>query len=526
MMALSAVEWGPIDADKKDPKFVEKWIEPDNIRSLLDDKVWLITGEKGSGKTAICRAIREKHGEGLFSISEVNFDKVGFNAIYMNLVELATTTSVSRLATLSNFWQFAILSQLVQDCARKSPRLYGDLARATQEKSSAEGMPEKLLSLLENCWNFIDRVTGRDPRQPGSNGLPANLVASQGLNATALTQLMSYPLDSEFIALKRRFFQRLAEQRHATVLLLDGFDLLRNDDIPRDGVRLIFESLIEAIRTINSDPDLPEQIAIKALVPHDRYLGLTLGDSDKVSSFHLPIRWSREPLRYFLQKRMQLCPGLQGDKFQLLWREVMPETVVDPHTHIEEDSFDYLLRHTMYRPRQLQLHLQRLAKSWPGQVIQPTMIPASVSESSKEIAKYFIDEYRADHPNLGKFIAALSRKDNIVEFKALRHIVADSLRRYAVRRDDPVSDRAVEEKIDVLYAMGFFGIVKTPNGRDKARDRYFPPAKHGERRYVDFYYLNPQSHVGESLADADLVAFHPVIAEMAEMQPVQDLLVG
>ena len=87
MISLNAVEWGPIDADKKDPKFVEKWIEPDNIRSLLDDKVWLITGEKGSGKTAICRAIKEKHGERLFSISEVNFDKVGFNAIYMNLVE-------------------------------------------------------------------------------------------------------------------------------------------------------------------------------------------------------------------------------------------------------------------------------------------------------------------------------------------------------------------------------------------------------------------------------------------------------
>ena len=94
MISLSSIEWGPIDADKKDPKFVEKWIEPDNIRSLLDEKVWLITGEKGSGKTAICRAIKEKHGERLFSISEVNFDKVGFNAIYMNLVELATTTSV------------------------------------------------------------------------------------------------------------------------------------------------------------------------------------------------------------------------------------------------------------------------------------------------------------------------------------------------------------------------------------------------------------------------------------------------
>ncbi len=525
MISLNAVEWGPIDADKKDPKFVEKWIEPDNIRSLLDDKVWLITGEKGSGKTAICRAIKEKHGERLFSISEVNFDKVGFNAIYMNLVELATTTSVSRLATLSNFWQFAILSQLVQDCAKKNPRLYGDLAQGTREKSNAEGMPEKLLSLLENCWNFIDRVTGRDPRK-GSDGTPANLVASQGLNASALTQLMSYPLDSDFLGVKKRFFQRLAEHRHHTVLLLDGFDLLRNDDIPRDGVRLIFESLIEAIRTVNSDPDLPEQISIKALVPHDRYLGLTLGDSDKVSSFHLPIRWGREPLRYFLKKRMQLCPALQGDKFQQLWRDVMPETVQDPHTHIEEDSFDYLLRHTMYRPRQLQLHLQRLAKSHPGAVIQPSMVPPSVAESSKEIAKYFIDEYRADHPNLGKFIAGLSRKDNIVEFKELRHIVADGLKKYAARRDDIVTDGAVEEKIDVLYAMGFFGIVKTQNGRDKARDRYFPPARQGERRYVDFYYLNPQAHVGESLAEADLVAFHPVIAEMAEMRPMFDMLVG
>jgi polynucleotide 5'-kinase involved in rRNA processing len=75
MIPLSEVEWGPTDADKRDPLFISKWIEPENIRELMEDRVWMITGEKGSGKTAICRAIKEKHAKEFLAIAEVNFDK-------------------------------------------------------------------------------------------------------------------------------------------------------------------------------------------------------------------------------------------------------------------------------------------------------------------------------------------------------------------------------------------------------------------------------------------------------------------
>lgn len=525
MIYLSDVEWGPIDADRRDPRFVDKWIEPANIKNLLDEAIWLITGEKGSGKTAICRAIKEKHAADLFSISEVNFDKVGFSAIYSNLVELVRTTNVSKLATLSNFWQFAIVSQLIIDCAKKDYVLFGDLAGQAKEKTAAAAMPERILALLENCWNYIDRITGKTTRKKVSKS-QANLVASKGLSAQALTALMAYPLDGDYIKTKREFFRRISSRNLRVVLLLDGFDLLRNDDIPRDGVRLIFESLIEAVREINTDAELPEQLGIKALVPHDRYLSLTLGDSDKVSAFHLPIRWGHQPLKLFLEKRMALCPSLHSSKFNVLWREVIPERVVDPSTRIEEDTLGHLLRHSMYRPRHLQLHLQKLAKSYPQQIIQPSMICPSIVDSSKDIAKFFIDEYKADHPNLGRFIANLSRTDAVLDFSRFRSIIADAIKRFGGVVDPQSGDNAIEEKIDTLYAMGFFGIVKTINGRPLDGDRYWPASKGDDRRYVDFYYLNPQNHVGESLDDGDLVAFHPIIACYAEMRPSADFLVG
>ncbi len=61
MFPLSEITWGPTDASEYDENFVNKFIETEEIKKLVGPKYWIISGEKGSGKTALCLGITLKY---------------------------------------------------------------------------------------------------------------------------------------------------------------------------------------------------------------------------------------------------------------------------------------------------------------------------------------------------------------------------------------------------------------------------------------------------------------------------------
>ena len=95
MIPLSDVTWGPINATERDAHFSDKWIEPTEIRNCLDHDCWIVTGEKGSGKSAIQRAMREIHSGDYYVTPLVDFDRVTFGVLYENLIHLSNTTQLS-----------------------------------------------------------------------------------------------------------------------------------------------------------------------------------------------------------------------------------------------------------------------------------------------------------------------------------------------------------------------------------------------------------------------------------------------
>jgi hypothetical protein len=125
MIPLSSVPWGPIDALTKDKRFSDKWIEPEDIKRCLSPERWIISGEKGAGKSAIRRAIIELYEDDYFATAVVDFNKLSFTALYADLLELTRTVNLSKTATLSHFWQYAMIVELVKECARKDRNIFG-----------------------------------------------------------------------------------------------------------------------------------------------------------------------------------------------------------------------------------------------------------------------------------------------------------------------------------------------------------------------------------------------------------------
>lgn len=516
---------GPTDAIDRDKKFVEKWVEPDEIKKCLRSDNWIITGEKGAGKTAIRKALVEIYGNQYFASAVVDFNNISFHLLHEHLVSLAMTTKLSKTATLSHFWQYAMLVELIAASAAKNPAQYQEFLRQIpSDRGARVSLNQRLMQLLEEAWNWIDEFTGARTTS-GHNGVgaKANMLASGGLSAKLLEQLSRFPLGPEFEALKQRFFRRVEQRNDRIVLILDGFDRLKTDGSSAHSTRLIFASLVDAIQSIHADPDLPPTLEIKAFVPHDRYLSLPLRDSDKIDTMHVAIRWTRSTLQDFVKRRLELTPKVQeSGTFATAWRQVMPEHVHNQGYRIDEDSFDYIVRHTMMRPRQPQIHLEQLALDHFDRNIDPSMVPNSVAESSKKIAKYFIDEFKTDHAYMSRFVSSLHRKDNILEYKEFLSMIDDALKKHQAGGDDVL----VEDMVDSLYSMGFFGVLNfIEPGRD-APGIYCPPTKESKRHFVDFFFKNPHPSISGTLQDSSLVALHPVFVDFCSLRAHPSLIVG
>lgn len=527
MIPLSNVNWGPSDALVNDKQFHKKWIEPPSIKTCLLKNMWLISGEKGSGKSAIRRALSEIYGDRFLVAPVVDFDNITFKALYENLVELASATKLSKTATLSHYWQYALIVELIIACAKAKPSVYGEFLDGLPASRTEIPLSERLLKLLEDAWNKIDVFT--EQKRPGKKRIktpprspPANLIASYSLTAKLLADLSHFPLGTDFTDLRHRFFSKMEDERDNVVLILDGFDRLRNDGAQADAVRLIFDSLVNAIQSIYTYQDLPSGLEMKAFIPHDRYLSLSLRDSDKVDTMHVAIRWNSLALQRFLKKRLELTPKLSSGPFLLLWRQVIPEKVFNVHYRLDEDSFDYILRHTMMRPRQLQIHLEYLASEFQSNIVDPSGITKAVAESSKRVARHFINEFKTDHPNLEQFISSLHGQSNIIEFRMLRKIISDALRRF----DDVDDNLIVERKINTLYSIGFFGVVNFIESGEAIGELYCPPTKESKRHYVDFFFKNPHPAISSTLQDDSIIAFHPIFVDYASLRPHPTLIVG
>jgi hypothetical protein len=338
-----------------------------------------------------------------------------------------------------------------------------------------------------------------------------------------IEQLTKFPLGPEFDLIKKTFFNRIEKNNDRVVLILDGFDRLKTDGGRSDANHLIFASLLDAIQALHGDPNLPPTLYIKAFIPHDRYLALPLRDSDKLDTMHASIRWNRDNLQAFVKKRLDLTQKIQQHSaFSGAWRQVMPETIRNATYQLEEDSFDYIVRHTMMRPRQLQIHLEQISDDYLDRNIDPSMVPNSVSEASKKIAKFFADEFKTDYPYLSRFIASLHRKDNILDYRDFVTIVEAGINKYHKNGDAP----DIEDMIDNLYAMGFFGVLNFIEPGREMPGLYCPPTKESRRHYIDFFFKNPHPSISGTLQDSSVIAFHPVFTDFCSLQPHPTLIVG
>ena len=514
MIQVSKDIWGPLDAGENDPNFEKKFVRPNQVEQALHQDNWIVTGTKGSGKTAILKhfAIVDVHDGPSNSIAAINFDNSNFEALYQHIKSLVAVTKVDPLICLSSFWQFFIISEGARALVRDNPDdedvRHIAIPFISDEKKSTPF--DQLLAQLSKLWGTVDEITSPTEVE---RILPANLIS----------RLAEGALTSEFKSHRSALVEWLQLNKRSLRVVLDGFDRVRMQGHSKESLSIVFGSLMDAVYQTRLLFGALSVISIKALLPYDRVQRIDHRDRVKIDGISCLLSWDYESLQEFLLARLKLDARLRNSQsFDLAWREVMPVTITNGTYQVSENCYEYILRHTMYVPRHFQVILSKLCEVTSGRTIAPADIPKCVRECETKLYQYWIDEYHGDCADLLAFCKSFLGKPNVLPFPDFRNLVEKSLDLL-----DPAWKP--EDAIDWLYSASFFGVVHNYSEQDLVRGRvsgYCPPARDGHRYQVLYFHKDKDVSVSRAINDDDLIAIHPIFMHPLRLQAHPEIIAG
>lgn len=518
------INWGPIDAkDEKDEPFLKKFVKCHSYNEIIEFYRPLISGEKGSGKSAFKRHLVATHTENGDIVKEINFDDIEYASVIENLNYLIEYTQAKSLSILSHYWQFVIFIYAMKTAMSVEKTHLTAEKNLIHEYLTESGFAEmgivSLMSLLTfNAIKKIEQATNpTDKRDLERLGLPSTL------GGQVYESLRNYPLfDPKFLRAKEAFFKYLNDGAKKIIITIDDFDEIKaksTDD--RLSIQSIFDSLISAIYKVGLINELRDTFRIYCFIPHDRFIEADLRDYDKIEYKHEAIVWDFEGIKSLLDRRISFSTNGKG--FDDLWTSLFPTIIPNDCYGVQESSFEFLLRHTQYRPRQILRTLEALEKDAQNEDLDPKKYRQIVHRIAKKNVEAFIKEYSIDHPNLKKFFHRFKNFKNVCEYTSFRQKVEKIIA-------DLGSYVTLDDKIDQLYNMGFFGTLKELKGheiKEVSETAYVPPTKYrGQKYYCKFYYHHPDESISGALQGEDIVVIHPMFFDYCEQDHHSTAIVG
>jgi hypothetical protein len=184
----------------------------------------------------------------------------------------------------------------------------------------------------------------------------------------------------------------------------------------------------------------------------------------------------------------------------------MPDRVTNASHRTEEPSFNYILRHTLYRPRQLLTHLQVILDKWDETRdsfrVDPSFIPPVVAGTNYLLAKAVVGQLETKRPGLGRFLQSWKGTPITVSASDFQ----DRLSRI-LGYDTP---EEVNSACDDLYNFGVFGIASGEAAIKGAQQTHFR---------FGFVEDSFERNANTSIEEGDLLALSPMFREYCGCTP-------
>jgi hypothetical protein len=535
----------PLLADPRSQTFVHT-----SVYSSVRKKRWaLVVGGKGSGKTALLLGYQQQEASRFLGGSSValSADDFPLEALFNFFYISAKTTEhtfknkLLRGTDLPTFVPPARLAHYAWQNAFKYAAVYSAAVRLLAEPASFD-LSEDQVKVLSKACRRIARVTrskwpSKIPAEP-SELLYALLIyffeSAQETIDRAIqheTESLSVLLATITMRLTSLWRSKLVKPiADASVLIhdvlhrkslrvlitLDKFDdyydafarkyvsekSLRPQ---RDFLAAILEGLVLASRELARDPD-HAWIAGLIAIPLDKFLELHLRERvDLETEEGVWLRWTPHELFEYVNRR--IAHALELQEVAGAWNHLFPFDVTNGTVReVKEDSFLYLVRHSHWRPREIQLYLRRIfqlmdeTRQPPDEVMFRRAVKTQAEETIRE---EFKEEYAVEYPGL----APTLKKLETVSLKTVMNYdsICDLLSKVSLF-DEPT---AVDDTMLRLFHLGVIGVRAVLQGpRDAQPDATI--TQHRQEVAYRYYYNTFQT---DPFSQGVTVAFHPMFFE-------------
>jgi superoxide dismutase len=419
-------------------------------RQVRDERKCLLIGRKGSGKTALLVGYRyENHEEYL---AEAGIDIIAdefpleplFHFFYKEVYDkLNKRTATGRNTDLAHFldptkvatyaWKQSLTASAV--CMAAQHILASDFAGrlADDEKRTLEESLGHVLKLL-GATNGKRRVGGEilgpflvyfftNFTELIEAAVDQSVGSFAALIAKISGQLNIMAKNNTDEALRRPVLQiRQILDRHSKKVLLtldrfddfyDEFQYRQNSDMAiekRAFLSALLKGLVIAARDLQRDTAHFSWMHMIFTIPMDKFLELQLRERADLESNHVVrLEWTPRELYELVNRRIAAALHLPGKDIPNAWKLLFPFDVANGRLReVKEDSFLYIVRHSLWNPREIHMYLKALfAEMEKGPADEDMFRRVVRTETENIIRREFIGQFIGEFQGLQKVLNKL-----------------------------------------------------------------------------------------------------------------------
>jgi hypothetical protein len=490
---------GSIEA-QQDMNFEDHFIEVHELRQIIQDENDIIYGLKGSGKTALRRGISELNSFNYFATSTIDLDSISFSQVHHGLKQLMSTTNKEIVKLSSTTWRNVLVIYGIETLGKKLPEgneLKERIFKILKNRNYDNEKPNnRLITFIENVILKIRSI-----------GLLEEDETPLGLSSAQL-EAVDEVYDEDIVDILTLCHQVIKIENKKVLICLDNFDSIV--DHSPESRRAIFSGLVDAIYKCSKDPLLSDIFCFKAFLPRELTDGVqgTHFDADKfVFNTHY-LSWTRPEFEKLLVKRLIKFSKTKSTNFRDIWTQFMPDKIMNPVHNVEEDTLSYILRHTLYRPRHLLIHIQNIFDSWDrlysSKKVDPSFIPKIVSDTNQRLSLLLANELEHILPGIEQFLHSWNGFNTVMDVNIFTNRMNKMFNIHEFEE--------IRNQFDKLYSTGIFGYSsKTDLEIDKNKHHSFTFA------YTNSLYGIKKIY--SSLEKDDLIVLSPVFFEFCNCKP-------
>ncbi|AUA11230.1 hypothetical protein CFP59_03341 [Streptomyces malaysiensis subsp. malaysiensis] len=386
-----------------------------------DEHHCFLIARTGSGKSAALQQLEEEFPGHVVRINpeDLSLPYITSSRVIQYLDEL----NVSLDPLFSALWKHVLLVELIRHRYKvDSPAVKVNVMTALREKIKRDSGKRAALDYLEQFqdrfWDETDQrikeITEKfeqriDQEAKGRIGLPGQVSATLGKSSGGVSSTESrIELASKF---QRIVNETQMARLNKMIKVLDE-DILTNrhnftyvviDDLDRDWVdeRLLnglIRCLLKAVLDLQRNKNLKVIVALRTNIFEQLDFGHRGGgQEEKFRSLVLRMRWTPVELEELVGERLRVATADIGPQMHSI-RDVLPRI-----NRTRGDAFEYMLRRTLMRPRDIIAFLnEALANSYGGEQLTWDDIRNAEEEYSRKRLLALRDEWKTNYPEIDR----------------------------------------------------------------------------------------------------------------------------